>query len=50
MPSLSATVLRIGYSGLGDVFQSLSKAILVNVQVTKNLEHESLNGVIISVY
>ena len=51
MQSLSETMLSIGYSGLGDVFQSLPEAILVNVQVTKkNLEHESLNSMITSVY
>ena len=41
---LTETMLCIGYSGLGDVLQSLSKAILVNVRVTKNLEHE--NGIV----
>ena len=50
MQPLSETKLRIGYSSLGDVFQSLSDAILVNVQVTKNLEHESLNSMITIVH
>ena len=49
MQSLSETMLRIGHPGLSDVFQSLSEAILINVQVSKNLEHESLNSMIASV-
>ena len=43
-------LLCIGYSGLGDIVQSLSEAIPVNVQVTKNLEHECLNSMITSVF
>ena len=39
--TLAETMRCIGYSGLGDVSQSLSEAILVNVRVTKNSEHEN---------
>ena len=40
----------IGYSDLGDVSQSLSEAMLPVCKVTKNLDNESFDSVIPSVY